>query len=354
MVLFIGFINGSVLLLSLVDSSMKQDTWLVIISGYIVSVPFILTYIFLSKKFPGKNLTEINDIIFGKALGKIISICYIIFFILLFSYNYRQIVEFYSGYILSDTPQIILYITIALLCAYAVKKGIAAIAKVSMYTVAFAVFVVMLTFILLIGNMDFSNFMPVFEATPEDFIHSTYTMACIPYCEVICFLMVMPYLSSGKKLGRYAIAGTGIAMLFFLVIIIQVTTTLGPSSAIFSEGSFQSVRLIDIGEFLTRMELLVALGITASMFIKISVFKFAAVKSVSHLLRMKTYTPLLLPMAAIGIVTALIAYGSTIENAENANYHIVFALPFEFIIPPLSLLVAKIRKLPKKAGESVP
>lgn len=203
MFLVIGYVNGSLLLLSLVDASMKQDSWMVIISGFIVSIPFILSYVFLSKKFPGKNLIQIHDIVYGKIIGKSISICYVMFFTLLCAYNYRQVVQFYNSYIMPETPQIVLYIMFALVCAYAVKKGIPSIAKISMYTVTFAIVSVIITFLLLLGNMDFTNFLPMFEAPLEEYVRTTYTMACIPFCEIFFILMVMPFVNDTKKIGTY-------------------------------------------------------------------------------------------------------------------------------------------------------
>ena len=348
MVLIICFIHGSTLLLSLVDSGMKQDAWMAIVCGAIVSMPFILSYVFLSKRFPGKSLIQIHDIVYGNVLGKILSICYFFFFMLLFAYNMRQIVEFLNGYIMSETPPIALYITIALVCTYAVKKGIHVIAKMSMYAVAFVVFAAVMIFLLLLGKMDFSNFLPMFNAPPEEYIRTTYIMAAIPFSELLFLVMVMPRVRPLNKAARYVTMGVGLATLLYLLIIVRITATLGESSPLYTESSFQSVRLIDIGEFLTRLELIIALGIIATIFIKISVLYFAAVKSISEILKLRSFNPLLLPLAGIAIVLALIACDSSVVNADNADYHIVFATPFEFILPPLTLLIAKLRKLPKK------
>ena len=196
--------------------------------------------------------------------------------------------------------------------------------------------------------MDFTNLLPMFTVSAKEYIRSTYIMAAIPFCELVFLLMVMPYVSSTKKIGRYVLAGGGIVTLIYLLIIIRITATLGGSSLLYTESSYESVRMIDIGEFLTRLELIVALGLIASIFIKISVLQFVAAQSISELLKLKSYKPLLLPLVGIGIVLALVAYDSSIANTEHANYHIIFATPFEFILPPLTLLIAKMRKLPKE------
>ena len=53
--LIAGFGNGSFVLLSQYDALMKQDTWIIILGGYIFSIPFVLSYFSLSKRFPQKK-----------------------------------------------------------------------------------------------------------------------------------------------------------------------------------------------------------------------------------------------------------------------------------------------------------
>ena len=353
--LITGFIQGSILLLSLVDSSLKQDTWVAILTSCALSIPFIVMYFSLSKQFPGKTLIEIHDIVYGKVLGKILSALYLSFFFLLYSVNIRQIVDFYNGYIFQETNPVILYLTVTLFCTYAVKKGIAAIAKINVYAFVFGVITNIVTLVLLLGHMDFSNYLPMFEASFTDFFKGTSIMLTFPYCEVISLMMVMPYVkitkekgkSLRKSLAKYAVIGCTIAMLSYLLIDMKSTTTLGASRSIYAESSYQAVRLINIGEFLTRMELFVALYSTAAMFIKISVWQFAAVKSTAQFFGLKTYIPLQLPMAALAIVSAIIAFDSVIDMNEYIDYYIVLGAVFEFLIPIITLAAAKFRRLPK-------
>ncbi len=354
MLLVTGFMQGSILLLSLVDSTLKQDTWMAIIAGYALSIPFIVAYFYLSKQYPNRTLIEIHDIVYGKVLGKIVSATYLFFFVILFSVNYREIVDFYLGYIFPETNPVILYVVIALFCAYAVKKGIATIAKINIYVLAFWAVANIGTFILLLGNMDFSNYLPMFESSFADYFKATSTMATLPYCEAMCLMMVTPYVGTVKRKGersksiiKYAVIGGIIAMLSYLIIDVRSATTLGASRPIYGESSFQSVRLVNIGDFLTRMELLVALYITATMFIKIAVWQFAAAKGISQYFGLKTYIPLLLPLTAIGVLHAIIAFDSVIEMNEYIDYYIVMGALFEFVIPVITLVVLKCRKFPK-------
>lgn len=349
MFLMTGFVLGSVLLLSFMDNLAKQDSWIAIITAFTACIPFVLSIALLAKKFPGKTFSDILCIIYGKVVGTVIFVLYIGIFFILLSFNMRDLADFYIGFIMPEMPMPVLLIIIVLVCGYAVYKGILSISKVGLISLAYSIFTIITTFMLLIKDMDFKNFLPVFEVPLGTFVQSTHVLTALPFCEVFVFLMVMPSLNSYKKIGKYALGGVGFAALAFLVITVRNTAVLGPSSVLYAGNSYQAARMINIGEFLTRVELLTAVGITVSLFTKLSVLFYASVKSVSQLFHMQSASPLILPLGGLAIILALIAFDSTIVHSYvGMRYHAFFTLLFAFVFPPLSLLVCAVRGLPKK------
>lgn len=353
MFLISGFILGSVLLLSFEDNALKQDSWLGIIAAFAACTPFILAIATLARKFPGMNFIDILGAIYGRILGKAIFTLYIGIFFILLSFNMRDLADFYIGFIMPETPMPAILIIAMLVGAYAVHKGIASIAKIGFLSVVYSFCTVLITFLLLIKDMDFTNFLPVFDVPFNAFVQGTHILTALPFGEVFVFLMVLPSMRSEKRPARYVYAGVGITALTFLTITVRNTAVLGPSSAIYAGNSYQAARMINIGEFLTRVELLTAIGITITLFTKISVLLYATVTGVSQALKLRSQSSLILPLGALAVVLALIAFNSTVVHDYVAGrYHAFFTLLFAFIIPPLSLLVAAIRGLPKPAEGS--
>ena len=349
MFIIISFIQGSVLLISFADNRVEQDAWMIVLLSFAVSLPFIISYAFLAKRFPGKSLIEINDIVFGKVIGKIISLSYILFFLLLTSFNLRDVADFYTGYVMSETPGMVFIVLFTLVCAFAVERGIGAIAKTSMITTVITIATVGFTMVLLLGEMDFSNFLPAFNNTPKTYLVTTHTFSALAFCEIVAVLVFMPQIKIDKKLTSSMVWGMGVAAFIFLAIIIRDTAVLGATTGILVENSFSTVKMIDIGEFLTRIELFVALNYTGSLFIKISVLYFVTVSASRQLLKLNSNRSLLIPLGSIAVVLAVIKMDSTIYHHIWGNkYAAFFELPFLWIFPPLSLLIAKMRKLPKQ------
>ena len=253
--------------------------------------------------------------------------------------------DFYTGYIMSETPIMVFVVLFTLVCAFAVKRGIGAIAKASMITTVITIVTVVFTMVLLLDEMDFSNFLPAFSNKPRTYFETTHTISTLVFGEMVVLLVLMPHLNSDKKLTSSMLWGTGIAALIILAIIVRDIAVLGASTGILVENSYSTVKMIDIGEFLTRIELFVALSYTGSIFIKISVLYFVTVSASRQLLKLNSNRSLLIPLGSIAVVLAVITFSSTIDHNEWGDKYVVFfLLPFMWIFPTLLLLIAKIRK----------
>ena len=80
MILVLSFLQSMILTINFVYSISKFDTWIAVLTAYVIAIFFTLLYLKIGLKFPGKNLVEINDIVFGPYFGKLISASYIWFF----------------------------------------------------------------------------------------------------------------------------------------------------------------------------------------------------------------------------------------------------------------------------------
>ena len=58
--LMTAFVQGSLLLIDFTVSLTEHQTWMVILAGLAVSLPFVLSYAALSKRFPGMNVVARN------------------------------------------------------------------------------------------------------------------------------------------------------------------------------------------------------------------------------------------------------------------------------------------------------
>jgi spore germination protein KB len=346
--LIAGFVQGSVLLIDFTVGLTEHQTWMVILAALAITTPVVLSYAVLAKRFPGMNLVQINDMVYGRFLGKVVSVYYIFFFLMTLSFNIRDVGELYTTFLMPDTPFVFLLVVFTATCTYAVTKGIEVLARISHLFVVTGIFILISTFIFLIDQMDFSKFLPFFELPFIRIFQGIHIVSMIPFGETVAFLMIMGCLNNTEHVVKNTFFGLLIGAVSLLIGAARNTAVLGRTQTIWTSPSFQSIRLIDIGTVLTRMDFLIGIGQTILIFLKCSLFFYVLVVAISQLLGLKSYLPLVLPLAAIEVIIAATVYQSPVDHTMiTQNAGIIYSTPLVFIIPPLSLLIAKIRGLPK-------
>ncbi|WHH58632.1 endospore germination permease [Petroclostridium sp. X23] len=343
-----GLIQGSVLTLSFINQITNHDTWLAILAALVICLLLVLIYIAIAQRFPGKNLIQIHDIIYGHYLGKLISALYVWLFLSIFSFQLGFLGDFFLIYIMPETPLLVIAIMFAFICAWAVRSGIEVIARISVIFVGVTLIIVFLTFVLLLKDMKWVNFLPVFDIPVIDFMQGTHVIASIPFLEVLVFLMIIPYMNEKNQVKSAVLSGLLIGGATLLIISVRDTAVLGIISTIVGFPAYDAVRLIDIAKILTRLEVLIAINMLNMIFIKASVFYYAGVLGMAQLLHLRSYVPLVLPIGIISIILGVASHESTMEFAYfGSSIWPVFSILFYFIIPLMSLLIAKIRRVPK-------
>jgi spore germination protein KB len=264
--LITGHLEGTIFLISFVSNLAKHNTWLIILSGVAVIVPFICIYALLVKRFPGLNFARINSIIYGRYLGGAISVSYFSYLFLLLSLNIKVVGDFYSNFFIRDTPPEIILIVFTCVCAYAVWNGIEVLARIAPFIVLFESLIIIVTTFMLLPKINFSNFLPLGELPLANFIHSTQILAEVPFGT--SFTVFLPFaftLNDQKPVVRTFLSGLLLAVAFFIVMAVRNTAVLGNTEALLVSPSFQTVRLINIG-FLSRMDILFGVAHTFGMF----------------------------------------------------------------------------------------
>ncbi len=350
--LVVCLIMGSILLTMYTYGVTKQDTWIVVLTGYIVFIPFILIYVSLAIKFRTKNLIQMNDIIYGKYLGKLISSLYIWYFLEITTLNLYNLGAFVNGLMMYETPLVVIYIVFILVCVWAVRGGIEVISRCCFIILAFTVIEITIMTGLLVKDMDFSNFLPVLDLPVLKYIQGTNIMFSIPYGEIIVFTMVMAYVTRESKLKGSVLIGFSVGTATLFVVVLRDTAVLGALAPLVTFQSFQAAALIELSKTFTRMEIIIAGTLLITIFIKICLFYYASVLGIAQLFRLKTYTHLVLPLGAVIVTYALFVFDSPMEQMFYAsNVFWVYAIPYQIVFPLLSLVIAKVRGLPGGGGE---
>lgn len=345
-------IQASALLSSFLSPVANHDSWLAIVLGMLASVPFLLVYVSLMKVFPKKNIIQLNDIVFGPVLGKVISICYIWFFLTLTSLNLLDLGSFVKLTIMNDTPVIYIVVLCMLICALAIRSGLSVVTRYSFLFSMISVGVLVFSVLTTLNQMHLTNFMPVLDQQPVRYIQSVNIIMTIPFGEVTVFGMIYPHVKWNKRgIGAYAIPGFLLGGMVMLGVVAHDTSVLGNIAPMFALPSFETLRMVSLTQSLGRMEILFAVVLIVMLFFKICILYYVSVSALAQILNMKSYHPIILSVGACIVAYSFFLYPSSAQHAASGQQVTpILWIFFEFLVPVIALLVTWLRKLPARAA----
>jgi spore germination protein KB len=351
MFLIISFMEFMVVSINFVNSVGKRNTWIALLAAYALTVLVTFGYVVISSKYPGKDIIEINDAALGPFIGKIFSALYLWFFfeyMIHFDYYFNS---FWLTYIMSDTPRIVFIIMLMMIAAMAVNDGIETIARCSVVFAVIVAVTAVIACILLIKDMKLSNFLPILDISPKDFVQSVHVLLTIPFCDVLVFLMIFPYAEKNTQIRKPVLLGVSLSSALGLIVVLATTAVLGIRMDTSTSSTFAVTREIEIAEILTRLDMLIAVTLLITIFMKITIFYYATVVGLAEVLKLRSYKPLIVPVGVLAAAISANLYPSDMEQVYCALYIWPFnASVFEIILPAVTLAVIGLRSLWEKIG----
>lgn len=341
--IMIGFIIGSSAVFGF-DASAKNDVWISLIISIFISIPIVIMYSRILKLYPQKNLYEIVYEIFGKVGGAILSIIFIFYSFQLGTLVVRNFTEFIRTVSLDATPQLILSIFIVLFCLWILKSGLEVLGRLSIVFVILITIIVALTFIFLMKDMKFDNIKPILGNSMQPILTSAFSAFTFPFGETVLFMVV---LSSVRKIDsplKVYSTSVFIAGLLLVLALLRNIFILGfPTLDLLYFPSYSSVSKLNIGDFITRIEIVIATNFLFGGIIKISVCLYSTAKGVAKLFNINNYKDVLTPISLFMITFSGIIYNNIMQMFEFIKIYSYYAPIFQLILPVLIWVFAEIK-----------
>ncbi|GGH88415.1 spore germination protein KB [Pullulanibacillus pueri] len=343
-------IIGHLILLTVIIYQSHQDGWLAAIVGTVLGLIGILALIKLLQRFPGLTIIEI---LFTKFywIGKIIGVAYLVYFYIMVTLGVRLFIEAYIR-IMPETPMWALATVILLLTTYIVYKGLETLGRLNqIMLVVLVIFAVAVAFLALLQDKDYSNLLPIMgNGVKPVALGSLSVMGW--FSEFVVMGMVLPYVQRPKKLVKTGIWASVITLIFFLGPITGPIALFGPGEAAkMAFPTFSEVRYISAGQVINRFDAIAIMFWTVGLMIFISLFFYGLSLGGAQALKLKTYHPLVIPLAwLIGIGSFIFA-----ENYAELNAFLFHSfVPINILMGAIIPLVLLIWSLLRKKGPSQP
>ncbi|MCL5057477.1 MAG: spore germination protein [Actinobacteria bacterium] len=328
-----------------------RDAWMAPLLAIVPGIYLAFIIYLLGKRFPGRTLIEYLQMVLGAWTGKLAGLLYILFFLHTNAIIIREFGELLASLVLPLTPPAVTQVIILLLCAWAVRGGLEIQARVMEFAYPFVLVLLMAAILLTVNKIDFTNLLPILENGFKPVVRA-FLNPMGWRGEIILLAMIFPFMARPDQGGRCAcIAVTAIGLILAVDAMIN-TVVFGPTVARLTFPTFSLVRMVNVADFIERIEsVLVAIWVIG-MFGKVALFYYATVIGIAQVAGLRDYRPLVLPVGVLLAALSLLVA----DNASELLAYITrgfypYAYLFEYIIPTVLLAVAAARGIKTGKGE---
>ena len=349
LVLVIFFTIGSSILYipSTLTIGVQQDAWIAAIIGNLLGLLILWFFITISMWFPKLTYTEVNEKIFGKFTGKLISLLFVFMVILFASALIAQSSIFLITQMYPETPITFINLILVIIVIFAVRLGIQTIARSAEIFIFFFFFLYFLLVISISPQIDVSNLEPFFQSKMSSLLSTSFKLTAASTINSIALFMIFPsFVNEIKKCKKNFYLGTligGAVIVSITMLCILVLGSNTTASQVYP--SYTLAKVINVGDFITRIEAFMATLWTLALFFKVALYFYAGVFGLSKILNIKEYRLLTIPVGAIVLVISIIIFPNIIyQRIFNEDNAIAMSIVVGLLFPLLATIVFLLRK----------
>jgi spore germination protein KB len=345
--LLLDYITPAILVFT-VGVEVGPDAWLATLLGLAVNLGFVLLYLTLTRRFPGQTLIGINRAIWGPCFGWCFSALYLLSYFFLTSLGIHLNVVFQKEF-LPNTPSLLLAFLGTGLSLLFITRGLEAMARCSQIVRIFTTVIWGILLLLIIPEIKMENFQPILQTPVSLLLKAALRVGSFSFDIGFLFLMIFPMVRQPSKTAAAICKAFGISASYLLTGIFFTIGTLGQLASFFPFPALAASRLINIGEVFNRMEILTGILIWLWGFLLQNIYVYNLTMGVGEFFKLKSAGTLALPSLILLSLASVQNFANSIDDWEFALevYHWLIILP-QYLLPLLTLLVAVIRRLPRK------
>lgn len=345
------FLTGSSIVSS-GASDAKQDTWITILLAFALSIPLIWVHSEILQLYPGRNYFGNILRTLGGPVGKAVSVLLLLFYFHLGALVLRIFTEFIHIVNMTDTPAIAISVFMTAAGVYVLSNRLYVLTRICKFTFPLLMVAVALTILLSLKNMNLNYLRPVLNSGWQNLTRGTLATLSVTYGELIVCAPMFGELDRRNQVFPVFFRGALWGFLVLLIADLRNLLVLGYSAGTFAFPSYEAVSIVKLGDFFTRIEVLIGINLLLAGFIKTSVLLFTACKGLAEVFHLGDYEPLAAPCSLLILTLSELVYNNMEEMFSWDRYFTYYSIPFQILLPVLVLIVGKIRKKLQKPGKA--
>ncbi|WP_127590319.1 GerAB/ArcD/ProY family transporter [Paenibacillus lautus] len=333
-------------------SMAKQDSWIASLVGIGFGFIILAVQLQLSKKYPETNLLQLSEKLFGKWIGKTVN-----FLILLTLFLggpatvLHEIGIFITIQILPETPIQAIIFLFGAIVVLGVRLGLEVLARSAEMLFPWFLLLFLSMSILLLSEIKWEHAQPVLESGITPIFPAALSFVSIAFLPHIVLMIIYPgSVNRPAESYKAVYIGSLIGGLVLFMIISLTILVLGPDiTARNMYPSYMLAKKINIGNFLQRIEAIMAVMWFITLFFRISLYFYAITIGLSQIFNIKNYQPLVVPLGWILAAVSVFIYPNVpYKTLWDSKTWIPYSITIGFLFPLLLFGMHGFRKMRSK------
>lgn len=325
----------------------KQNAWIAAIVGWLLGIMIVYLYVSLGKLFPDLTLIDFLEHTLGKWFGKLVTLIFIFFSFVGTSAVLYYMGNFMTTQVMPETPLAAFVLLFGGLVVIGLRLGLEVLARTSEILFPWFLVLFAISTLLLIPEIEIQKVLPIMEIGIRPTIRGALSFIGTASLPLVVYLMFFPSsLNHPKAAGKAFIIGTALGGIFIIIVTFMSISVLGADFT--SRNMYPSYALakkINIGNFIQRVEILMAGMWFMTIFFKTALYAYGFVTGIAQLCGLKDYRPLVLPCGMIFIAFSLIIYPNVVYMMDfDSTVYIPYVITVAFILPLFLLGIGLVRK----------
>lgn len=323
-----------------------QNAWISSIIAVLISIPVVLIYGRIVNRYPGKNFFDILEEVFGKIIGKIISILFILQSLFLCAYILNDFVDFIKITALFKTPTVVLMIFIGILSMWMIKEGIEVLAAWAQFFIRILLIFMVIMWIFLTPEMNIYNLQPIAHGNIKEIFSESVNLMTFPFTEILIFINFFDCVKTKNNVKNSFLKPLIISGVLCTIISMINLMILGPEGySSFNYPGYEVIKRLKIQQEFQRVEIIVSTAFVIIEFLQINFCLLAVSKGVSKVFNLQSYKNIITPIIALLINLTYSIFKSSMESSEfSREYWTVYGMIFQVIFPIIIFIIILLKQ----------
>ena len=291
---------------SVSESVKTPDSWLSVLLGGAIVMLVVLLMVKISQQFPGKTVFQYAGQITGRAIGGILCLLLVLYFIIIAGFEIRSLAEVTLFFLLEGTPIWAIILPFIWVGTYLVYGGINSIARVFQIVFPISIMILLISYALSLRLFDIDHLRPVLgNGLPPVFTGLKSTVLVFTGCEVTMTLVA--FMQNPKQAVKAMLGGIAIPLALYFLTVVMVIGGISIDSAVTSTWpTIDLMRSFEVpGFFFERMEFPFMVIWLMQMFCNFSSFFFQSTLGISQIFRLPVH-PIIYAMVPVIFISAML------------------------------------------------